>query len=115
MGQGVVEGCTPISEACDNCWAAAATAMRSNQLNFKMKSRYGGLTNQMGYFNGRTRMMWDDISKPASVKKPQIWAIWNDLFHENVGMFNGNRFLDTVFSAQTGWPTTLMPAKGNGI
>lgn len=68
----LVEGCSPVSAGCDNCWSASMTHR------FKK-----GFTKK-GKFNGVIRIREDRLDLPLKTKKPTVWSIWNDLFHEDV-------------------------------
>lgn len=57
--------------------------MRANNPNEKVKARNEGLTEQ-GSFNGQVRLNYDFLDKPLKKKKPTVYAVWNDLFHEDV-------------------------------
>ena len=59
----LVSGCTKISESCDNCWALG------------MEARYGEPTEVVFH---------EERLKRFTKKKPTVFAIWNDLFHEKV-------------------------------
>jgi protein gp37 len=61
----LIDGCTPVSEGCDNCWSRTM-AERFHKWPGKVTPRY------------------DRLEIPLKVKKPTVWALWNDLFHEDV-------------------------------
>lgn len=68
----LVDGCTPVSAGCDNCWSAAM-AHRFKQ----------GLTDNVK-FNGAIKIREDNLELPLKTKKPTVFSVWNDLFHGNV-------------------------------
>lgn len=87
----LVSGCTPVSEACRHCWAARETHMRAEHPNAKVRERAEGLVHticmnrslRLG-FNGQVRFNRELLDIPRKARKPAIWAIWTDLFHEAV-------------------------------
>ena len=62
----LVDGCTPVSEACDHCWLEA------------MNSRF------KKWVPGTVMPRVDRLDIPLKTRKPTVFAIWSDLFHEDV-------------------------------
>lgn len=80
----LVEGCNKVSDGCRLCWAEQQAHMRSHQSNPKIQEQYSGVTDENGEWNGNIRLLEQNLELPLRVKKPTVWAIWNDFFHEKV-------------------------------
>jgi len=63
-GLQLVEGCTKVSEGCENCWSLS------------MERRFGKPARVIFH---HTR-----LNVPGKRKKPTVYAIWNDLFHSAI-------------------------------
>jgi len=74
----LVEGCTPVSEACDNCWLTG------------MARRFGGAV------LAEVRFRADRLAVPLRRRKPAVFAVWSDLFHDSVGAWNAVAALRTM-------------------
>ena len=72
----LVEGCTPVSEACKNCWLKAMHKRFNPDIPFE-----------------NVRIREDRLNIPLKTRKPQVFAIWSDLFWEQVPF----EFVDKVF------------------
>lgn len=66
FGLKLVEGCTPVSAGCANCWSLG------------MEKRF---RKETGIVVHSSRM-----DRPLNRKKPAVYSIWNDLFHFDVPM-----------------------------
>jgi protein gp37 len=78
----LVDGCTPCSPGCAHCWSAAMTARFQRQ--FDRWQKYGILVDENGRFNGDIITHTDRLNIPLKTRKPTVFAVWNDLFHEAV-------------------------------
>jgi len=78
----LVDGCTPCSPGCENCWSAAMA--HRFMVEGEPGHRSGVITDENGYFDGTVIVCPDRLNIPLKRKKPTVWAIWNDLFHEKV-------------------------------
>ena len=85
----LIDGCTPCSPGCDNCWSASMT----HRFNFQY-------TDCVGKFNGKITTRPDKLLIPLKRKKPTVYAIWNDLFHADVR----TTFIDDVFEVIAACP-----------
>ncbi len=79
----LVQGCTPVSDGCDHCFLATQTHIRSFQKNKKTHAANTGLVTD-GKFNGTVRFNHDLLGLPRKTKKPAVWFVWSDLYHEAV-------------------------------
>lgn len=68
----LIEGCTPVSAGCDNCWSASMTH----------RFKEGFVVN--GKFNSMIRINDSKLDLPLKTRKPTVFSVWNDLFHEGV-------------------------------
>jgi protein gp37 len=72
----LVSSCTPCSEGCRNCWALA------------MEQRF------KPEFKGQVECH-PEYLKRFNTRKPKVFSLWNDLFHENIP----DSFVTTVLCA----------------
>ena len=79
-GLQLIDGCTPCSLGCNFCWSA--------NLSYRFqRDEFGWPIFTYQYylaFNGDIKLHPDRLAVPLKRKKPTVWAIWNDLFHEAV-------------------------------
>lgn len=78
----LIDGCTPVSAGCDNCWLARLAHRFA--VEGEPGRRNGVLTDGQGRFTGAVRFRADRLDIPLRTKKPTVFAIWSDLYHEAV-------------------------------
>lgn len=89
----VVRGCSKVSPGCDHCWLEAETARHAKHPDAKISLPcWPAITN--GAWSGLVCMDSLAVTKPLTIQKPTVWALWSDLFHEQVT----DDFLDRVFA-----------------
>ena len=77
VGLQLVDGCTPCSPGCEHCWSAGMTK--------RFYHEKGCLVDiQTGRFTGKIITNTHRLDIPLKRRKPTVYAVWNDLFHEAV-------------------------------
>jgi protein gp37 len=95
------QGCTPVSPGCYRCFSATEDNMRQYQKNIIISGRAKGLTlkredNSICY-NGKVRFDEKLLENALKTKKPQIFFIWNDPFHNGFPDKNRNTAFNMMF------------------
>jgi protein gp37 len=80
----LITGCKKVSTGCKECWSEKQHVIRSGQKNEKIRNLYNPDLLSDGKFNGKVQFNLYLLEKAAKVKKPHVYAIWNDLYHEGL-------------------------------
>lgn len=80
----LVEGCTPVSEACDHCWLAGMQHRFKHAAIDHSTGKGYDMTDNNGQFSGVVIPRPSRLNIPLKTRKPTVFAIWSDLFHEKV-------------------------------
>ncbi len=102
----LVDGCTKCSPACLNCWAEAM-AKRFYKTAFVSSYCKKGFNFS---WNGRIQLRHDNLDLPLHTRKPTVFSIWNDLFHEKVPF----EFITQAFDMMCCWRWPSKKTKQEG-
>ena len=90
----LVSGCSPVSESCQNCWLAS--------IEYRFDKVPGVLKVENGIrkpvFNGHVIFREDRLDIPRKTRKPQVFAIWSDLFHKYIHLQSINYLVMDIIS-----------------
>jgi protein gp37 len=97
----LVEGCTPVSPGCANCWLAGMYKRNLPNLQADVAGEYTSPSGEKHYrFHGNVICHEERLGLPLRAKKPRVYAIWSDLFHAAVPDDFLNRAFDTMNNAK---------------
>jgi protein gp37 len=74
----LVDGCSPCSPGCEHCWSASISWRFGKHLAYRNPDGERPPT-----FNGQIVTHPERLSR-FNTRKPKVFAIWNDLFHDAV-------------------------------
>ena len=74
----LVENCTKVSPGCDHCWL--------QDINHRF------------HRDGPVTFREDRLDLPLRARKPKVWSIWSDLFHETVTDVQIDKAFTRMFS-----------------
>lgn len=77
----LVTGCTKVSEGCKNCWSET---IHCRFMEDPKQTVYLPELMTNGRFNGKTKVHMHRLEAACKKRKPTVYAIWNDLYHEGV-------------------------------
>lgn len=92
----LIDGCTPVSPGCRNCWLKA------------IQERFGYA---QGNFKGNVKHRIDRIEIPIHRKRPSVYAIWSDLYHPSVPLSFITRAFEVMDSGKCRHHTFLIITK----
>jgi len=95
----LVEGCTPVSPGCANCWLAGMENRFHGQTRGNDQGDKRILTKE-GKFSGLVFSREDRLSFPLKKRNPRVYAIWSDLFHGEVSDIFQDQAIAVMGAAQ---------------
>ena len=95
----LVDGCTPCSPGCDHCWSAAMTKRFDVVESGIDLVQERHVFTDGGKFNGHIITHPDRLDIPLRTRKPTVFSVWNDLFHERVTELFRDRAYDVMIQA----------------
>lgn len=101
----LVSGCTKVSPGCAHCWMETEAGIRQHNPHPTFQTLHAGLLTTEGKWNGTVRMNEHLLDLPLKRhRKPRVWAIWTDLFHEQVTAdFRDAVFTRMIIQEQQDW------------
>lgn len=100
----LVAGCDPVSAGCANCWAASDAHRMAGHPNPTIAAHNAELTRSDGRWSGTVRVREDLLDLPLRTRKPTVWSVWTDLFHEDVPDAFRTRVFDVIRRCATQRP-----------
>lgn len=91
----LVEGCTPVSAACDHCWLASMDYRMRPHLHVAKAVDTGRIA-----FTGIVKCHSERLDMPRTVRKSTVFAIWSDLFHDQVP----DKFIASAYTVMRSTP-----------
>lgn len=94
----LVSGCSKVSVGCENCWMEKEARLREHHPVESIRRLHEGLLTGAAKWNGKVRFNYHLLLVPLFIKKPEVFAIWTDLFHESVSFESIDRAMAVMLA-----------------